>query len=196
MSEPTTFAEFLRRVRAGDAAAAAELVRKYEGIIRREVRLRLSENLQSAFDSTDICQSVLGSFFLRAASGAYDLESPQDLLQLLIGMTRHKFHGEVRRQQAQRRDYRRVEPGPLDALEPAADTPSPSDLVAGRELLDRLRQHLTADELRLADLRAAGRPWAEIAAEVGGTAEGRRKQFARAVSRVCQQLGLEESHDE
>ena len=35
------FAELLGRVRAGDAGAAAELVRRYEPLIRREVRLRL-----------------------------------------------------------------------------------------------------------------------------------------------------------
>ena len=35
------FAEFLRRIRSGDEAAAEELVRLYEPLIRREVRLRV-----------------------------------------------------------------------------------------------------------------------------------------------------------
>src|SRR5262245_39785011 len=39
--EPT-FADFIRRLRAGDARAAAELVRRYEPHLRRIVRLNLA----------------------------------------------------------------------------------------------------------------------------------------------------------
>ena len=38
----------------------------------------------------DIGQSVMGSFFLRAALGEYDLDRPEDLIRLLISMTRNK----------------------------------------------------------------------------------------------------------
>jgi len=41
MTEPGAFADFIDRVRAGDEQAAAELVRRYEPLIRREVRLHL-----------------------------------------------------------------------------------------------------------------------------------------------------------
>src|SRR4051794_4681777 len=37
------FAEFLSRVRAGDESAAAELVQQYEPLLRREVRMRLTD---------------------------------------------------------------------------------------------------------------------------------------------------------
>ena len=40
MTEGTTFADFIRRIRAGDDRAAQELVERYEPVIRREVRLR------------------------------------------------------------------------------------------------------------------------------------------------------------
>ena len=40
----------------------------------------------------------------------------------------------------------------------------------------------------LAELRADGCEWTEIASRLGGTAEARRKQLARAVDRVEQQL--------
>ena len=78
MSESPSFAEFMERVRAGDQQAAAELVRQYESLIRREVRLHLEDRrLCRVFDSMDVCQSVLGSFFLRVAAGQYDLERPE-----------------------------------------------------------------------------------------------------------------------
>jgi len=43
MPEEVSFADFLDRIRAGDEQAAAELVRQYEPVIRREVRLRLHD---------------------------------------------------------------------------------------------------------------------------------------------------------
>ena len=43
MSEGLSFEELLRRVRAGDQAAARELVQRYEPTIRRAVRFRLSD---------------------------------------------------------------------------------------------------------------------------------------------------------
>ena len=79
---------------------------------------------------------------------------------------------------------------------PAQD-PSPSRQVAGRELLSELPGVAwTTEEGRLAELRAQGLEWAVIAAEVGGTPQARRKQLARAASRVARELGLDESDDD
>jgi RNA polymerase sigma-70 factor (ECF subfamily) len=190
MSDSTSFADFIRRIRAGDDQAAQELVARYEPVIRREVRLRLKDpRLQSQFDWTDVCQSVMASFFLRAASGQYDLEEPGQLLKLLVVMTRHKLANQERRHRAERRDYRRLEPhDPADLEGRAIPQPSPSRLVAGRELLEEFRRRLTEEERALVDLRAQGCEWPEIAAKLGGTPQARRKQFARAVDRVEGQL--------
>jgi hypothetical protein len=81
-------------------------------------------------------------------------------------------------------------------MEAAAAGRSPSEVVAGRELLHEMRRRLTDEERRLADLRAQGRAWDEIAAEVGGTAGARRKQLARALDRVTRELGLDEAADD
>jgi hypothetical protein len=55
-----------------------------------EVRRRLNDpSLYPLFDSMDICQSVLASFFLRAAAGEYDLDGPAQLLRLLVGIARN-----------------------------------------------------------------------------------------------------------
>ncbi len=190
MSEDAAFADFIRRIRAGDDQAARELVQRYEPVVRREVRLRLrDQRLASRFDWTDVCQSVMASFFARAADGQYDLEQPDQLLRLLVVMTRHKLTQQVRRHSAGRRDYRRLEAQDPAYLEGrAVAVPSPSRLVAGRELLEEYRRRLSAEERRLADLRAQGWEWAEIAAELGGTADACRKQLARALDRVEQQL--------
>jgi len=190
MPEGTVFTEFIRRIRAGEDEAARELVARYEPIIRREVRMRLRDpRLYSRFDWTDVCQSVMASFFVRASAGQFDLDEPDQLLRLLVVMTRHKLAKEERRHRALRRDYRRLEPGDPAQLEAQSTAaPSPSQLVAGRELLDEFRRRLNDEERQLADLRAQGYEWAEIASRLGGTPGARSKQLARALDRVEQQL--------
>src|SRR3954454_24985367 len=111
MDDEPSFAEFLRRVRAGDDSAAAELVRRYEPALRLEIRLRMGDpKLRRLLDPADVCQSVLGSFFVRAALGQFDLDRPEQLMGLLITMARNKVALQARRQRTQRRDNRREQP--------------------------------------------------------------------------------------
>src|SRR5262249_17937765 len=168
MADDNDFADLIRRVRAGDEQAAAEVVRRYEPEIRVEVRLwlrRRNPQLRRAFDSMDICQAVLASFFLRAAAGQYDLDQPEQLLRLLVVMARHKLSEQVKYQQSQRRDVRRVQSVGPEHDGVAAVNDSPSDLVAGQELVREFRSRLSDEERRLVDLRAEGRDWAAIAAK-------------------------------
>lgn len=198
MSEPTSFADLIRRVRGGDADAAAELVRNYEPAIRRAVRFRLANaHLGNVLDSMDICQSVLGSFFVRAASGQYEIDQPEQLLKLLVTMARNKLIAQGRRQFAQRRDQRRMTPGGGDdAPEFVSGTPSPSRHVAARELLEEVHKQLSPDERQLVEWRNQGLEWADIATRVDATPEAIRKRFARAMDRVAEQLGIEEGGHE
>jgi RNA polymerase sigma-70 factor (ECF subfamily) len=196
--EDAGFADFIRRIRAGDDRAARELVERYDPVIRREVRLRLrDQRLSTRFDWTDIRQSVMASFFVRAAAGQYDLTQPDQVLRLLVAMTRNKLAQQVRRHRSDRRDYRRLEAhDPAYVERRSAAAPSPSRLVAGRELLEDFRRRLSPDERRLADLRAEGFEWAEIAARLGVTADACRKQLARALDRVEEQLAASEAGDD
>ena len=92
MGDDGNFDAAIRRIRAGDETAAAELVRRYEQLIRREVRLHLEDDrLRRLFDSMDVVQSVLASFFIRTAAGEYDLDRPEQLAALLVQMTRKKL---------------------------------------------------------------------------------------------------------
>src|SRR5262245_18744068 len=103
MCEPVPFEDLIRRVRAGDQAAAADLVSCYEPAMRWAVRFRLADaRLGNVLDSMDICQSVLGSFFVRAASGQYEIDQPDQLLTLLVTMARNKLVAQGRKQFAQR----------------------------------------------------------------------------------------------
>jgi RNA polymerase sigma factor (sigma-70 family) len=198
MSDQELFTDFIRRIRAGDEQAAEELVRRYEPLIRRRIRLQLEDRrLGRLFDSMDVCQSVLASFFVRTAAGQYDLEQPEQLLKLLVTMARNKLASEARRQHRQRRDDRRVVPGGGDELaEVATRDPSPSRYAAGKDLLHRVRASLNDEERQIADLRGQGLGWPEIAVQLGGTADARRMQLTRALERVSRELGLDEDGSE
>jgi RNA polymerase sigma-70 factor (ECF subfamily) len=195
MTEPIPFEDFIRRIRAGDGQAAEDLVRLYEPLIRREVRLHLEDRrLNRLFDSMDVCQSVLGSFFLRAAAGQYDLERPDQLARLLVRMARNKLASAARTQHRQRRDQRRVAGGGQEHLDQLTDPrPSPDSIVASADLLRRFRQQLSDEERQLVDLRSQGMAWPDVVSRLGGTAGGRRMQLSRAIERVARSLGLESS---
>jgi RNA polymerase sigma factor (sigma-70 family) len=197
MADTPTFADFIQRIRSGDGRAAEELVRRYEPLVRREVRLRLDDRrLERVFDSMDVCQSVLKSFFVRTAAGQFDLDEPGELVRLLVAMARNKLASAARQANRQKRDHRRAT-GDDAALEAVAGGgPTPSRLAAGRELLGEVRGRFTEEERRLADLRADGMTWEEVAGRVGGTAQARRVQFGRAVDRVAAELNLDGSTDE
>jgi RNA polymerase sigma factor (sigma-70 family) len=196
MPEDQSFHALLRRVRAGDEDAATEVVRKYEPALRRLIRMRLTDpRLTRLLDSMDVCQSVMANFFVRMAAGQFELNTPDQLLKLLSTMARNRLLDHVAQQTAERRDQRRRTEGD-EALEGiASPQPSPSQVVAARDLLDWVRASMSEDERFLADQRALGREWAEIAAETGGTAEALRKRLARAVDRAARQLGLDEVSD-
>jgi RNA polymerase sigma-70 factor (ECF subfamily) len=190
LSDEPDFTDFVRRLRAGDEDTAAELVRRYEPAVRVFIKLRLTDPaLRRRLDPEDVCQSVLASFFVRAAAGQYDLVHPDQLVALLTAMARNKLAGQARRHQRACRDAHRA--GAL-APDVAAPGPSPGTALANRELLARVRDLLTPEERDLADRRAAGDEWAAIAEAVGGTAQARRKQLERALDRALTQLGLDD----
>jgi RNA polymerase sigma factor (sigma-70 family) len=196
VTDDQAFADLIRRVRSGDQRAAAEIVQQYEPEIRREVRVRLHEpRLRRVLDSTDICQSVLGSFFVRVASGQFELNRPDELIRLLMTMTRNKVVRQVRRSRTQRRDERRNDPINSAELETLSGGHGPSEIVAGAELLQAFRDRLTPEERIMVDRRTEGCEWSEIAAELGGSANARRKQFARAADRAARELGLDDDRD-
>ncbi|QJW99127.1 ECF-type sigma factor [Frigoriglobus tundricola] len=108
MANEPQFADLIRRVRAGQAEAAAELVDQFEPEIRRAIRMRLTDpRLRRVLDSVDICQSVFGQFFARAAAGQFDLQEPNQLVRLLVVMAQNRLRNHAAFQQAARRDQRR-----------------------------------------------------------------------------------------
>lgn len=194
----TSVGELLGKVRGGDAAAAEELVRTYEPELRRAIRVRLTDaRLRRLVDSIDICQSVLAGFFVRTAAGQYDIQTPEELLKLLVTMARNRVIDWARRSQADRRDGRRdvsIEQDNGEQMQFASPQPGPVSVLVSRELLEQVRSRLSDEELKLMEQRAEGLDWNEIAAQTGDQANAVRMRLTRALDRVAEELGLEQSH--
>ena len=191
-----SFSSFIAKIRVGDEGAAREMVDQFEQIIRCEVRLRLDDfRLRRIFDSMDISQSVLKSFFMRARSGHFEIESTEQLVGLLTQMTRNKLATEVRTQRAGRRDFRLMAATPVEDIAVVSTSPSPDRQSLDRDLLASVRRRFTEEECRIADLRAEGWEWPEIASQLGGSPGGRRMQLTRAVNRVATDLRLDDDQN-
>ena len=189
------FRELIQRVRDRDPEAARELILRYESAIRRVIRIRMRDaGMRRLLDSTDICQSVMASFFIRTALGQYELDSPQQLVGLLTAIARNKLANQANRLRARRRDIRRD--SSADDGEPIPDSaPDPGDQASARELLVKVRERLGSDERHLAEQRSLGRSWGELADELGGTEVALRKKLTRAVNRAMADLGLGDESD-
>ena len=195
MLSDAQFTDLLNRTRNGDQDAARALVKEYEPEIRRAARMRLTDpQLRRIVDSMDICQSVFGRFFRSATDGSFDLERPEQLLVLLITMTRNRVIDEHRRQSAAKRSGGEMN----DAVSPdelVEDSPGPRTAAAARELLTEVRSRLSAEELVIADRRGAGQSWEEISAELNESAESLRKRLERALQRVREQMNVSSEAD-
>ncbi len=193
MAEAQSFEDLLEKVRTGDAEAAEKLVRTYEPAIRRAIRFRMSDTrLGAAFDSMDVCQSVLGSFFVRAATGQYDLEKPEQLMGLLVSMARKKLAMKVRHERAAMRDNRKRVSGDPVEHNLAGSASTPSGMFQAKEMLGEVQARLSPEEQELVKLRSDGMEWRDIADQMGGSPEALRKKLARAVDRVASELGIDE----
>jgi RNA polymerase sigma-70 factor (ECF subfamily) len=192
LSEAEAFRDLFGRVRNGDEQAAEELVRRYESTIRMAIRVRLNHSgMRRLLDSMDICQSVLGNFFVRAASGQFEIETPTQLVNLLVTMARNRFVNHAEYQQAARRSSRRVDPS-FNVEKAAAPGATPSKVLAYKELLEMVKQRLSDEEKTLAQRRATGQSWKEIAVDLGEPPDTLRFRLTRALNRVARELQLDD----
>ncbi len=196
MSDDDTpnFDELLQRVRAGDYAAAGELWVRFEPEIRRTLRVRLWQSgLRGREETEDRLQSVALLFFDRLDRGKLDqrldeLESPEELLNLLKKMARGKYVDWIRYRSAERRGQQKKQGMEAMAVEPPGDDTRVSQAVQHDELVRDGLAELDDDERRIADLRRAGHSWQQIADHLNTTREAVRKKFYRAVDRLKQRL--------
>jgi len=184
------FPEWMKRVRSGEPAAVAEFVDRYGPLIRRAIRVRgTGGRLQRILDSEDLCQSVMRRFFAHKDDASTPAEDPAKLLNWLLEVARNRLREQRRRERATKRGgerRREVDPPVLDRL--AGDNPNIEARAADRELLARIMGQMTPDQRVVAERRAAGEEWSEIARDYGVTAEAMRKRYRRGLEPIVSGL--------
>jgi RNA polymerase sigma factor (sigma-70 family) len=187
------FADFMKRLRRGEPGAVSAFVRLFEGRIQQAVRGPLRYyRLSRIMDASDISQAVLADFFRRDLPMRITVDSSSQLWRLLLCMARNKVLDEARKSQADCRDQRRVDHHGSESLSDFSqeDEPTPSKIVAGRELVGEIYRRMTEDERAVARLRSEGFDWQTIAKERGSNPDAVRKKLFRAMERVSHEMGL------
>jgi RNA polymerase sigma-70 factor (ECF subfamily) len=160
---------FLARIRAGDEAAARELLSRYEPQVRLVVRRQLPRILRAQFDSLDFVQSVWGSFFRRMRTPSPELEDPRNLMVFLARAARNKLIDEYRRALTKKKDVR-TEESLWEGDRPrelVAEEEGPTEIAEAREALQRLRELIPEGRRAILELKAEGFSHQEIGAQLG-----------------------------
>jgi RNA polymerase sigma factor (sigma-70 family) len=192
----SAFEDLLERVRAGDAAAAAEIFDTYKPAVKRVVAAVMRvESITRVADPSDVYQSVMASFFIRAALGQYDISGPDQLMALLKRIAKNKV-ADLARSPGRRTSVVPIAAPGLAGVELADPAKGPASQIMWKDLLEQVRNRFTDDERRVSDLRAQGLKWDEVAAQLGDKADAAKKRLYRAVERIARELNLEGLSDD
>lgn len=204
------FRNLIERFRDGDVDAAEELVRRYEPLVRREVRRKLGERLRQLFDSIDIVQSMWGDFFEgmnpregtsgQEARRPFDLESPGRLVALLRVIAGRKIYAKARELA---KEWEVVRPAGSHADQLIDQEASLTSWIMDQELIQEILRRMSPPVRRVFELRAEGREWKEIlesrdgimkdlgpsAGDFPKTEVNLRQWYRRALKRIADGLG-------
>jgi RNA polymerase sigma-70 factor (ECF subfamily) len=171
MSEESSFANLMVRLRAGDQSAASAIWEQYQSRLVALARSRLDERMRRKEDAEDMVQSVFRSFFRRAAEGQFDVENRERLWSLLTVITLRKCGHHIDYFRAARRDVRRETA--MDSGEDSsahwdaiAREPTPSEVMMLTDTVDQLMRDLKDRDRKILELALQGEPIPEISRQV------------------------------
>jgi DNA-directed RNA polymerase specialized sigma24 family protein len=179
MNADGSVTHWIRRLQAGDAAAAQPLFERYFGPMVRLARARLHGRPNCVRDEEDVALSAFASFCRRAGQGKFPkLTGGDNLWPLLVVITSRKAANELQRARRKKRGGAvGGEPAVADdeftaeerGMEQLADTePTPDFAALMAEEFERLLDLLPDAKLRaIALLKMDGYSHSEIAAKLG-----------------------------
>src|SRR4051812_28751710 len=170
----------------GDEAAASELFERYYIRLLDLIRGQLGWKLREVEGSTDVAQSVLRSFFSQIRQNHVQIGPDNSLWPLLVTIALNKMRNRGKFWQRECRDPSRQVP--LEAQDdPLEQGPSPQDVVAVKELVDRLLEPFSDRRRKIIELILEGRPVGEIATELG-TTERTVYNTRKAAAKILEQV--------
>jgi len=187
--------QLLARWQAGDQDAAAQMFHRYAQRLIGLARSRLSDRLNRRLDPEDVVQSAYRSFFAGARAGRYDLQHGGDLWRLLVRITLHKLHDQVKRHSADKRAVAAESTfGGEDSLHGIAGAvmapePSPTEAVALVDELEQVMRRLDPLGRRILEMRLQGFSPEEIATDTQRCPRTVRRLLARIRDELQHDLG-------
>jgi RNA polymerase sigma factor (sigma-70 family) len=187
---PEGIAALIARVRQGDEAALAELLRQYEPKIRLTARYLLRPVLRRYLDSIDVSQSVQFHLMDGLRRGSLDLHDSETFVALAVTLVRRKVAQHWRHLQREHhlRFGRPEGQGPEEIPVATPDPPGdPAQAAQQSEELQRLWRILDPTERRLLELRLQGHSTEEAATQMGFAANVLRVRLSRLRKRLRDQ---------
>jgi RNA polymerase sigma-70 factor (ECF subfamily) len=167
-------AELVRRYRAGDDAAAADLYLRYARRLRTLARQYCGPAYAGRFDADDVVQSVFRAFFEGVRRETYDVPPSGELWGLLLVLAVNKVRSLVGHHRAGKRAVHRT----TSIADPDALAADESAAALIRLVLDEQLAGLPESNRAVVRLRTEGYEVGEIAARTG--------RSRRTVERVLQ----------
>lgn len=189
MADEPSFQDLMLQVRAGNSAAIDKMTSRYGDAVLRAARMRMfNARLRRAFDSQDIFQSVMKSFFLRYARSEnnWQIKTPGDLANLLASMAKNKVVDKARGESAEIRGGDRPAM-PINDGEDFEDgrATRPDEIVALQEEYERCWKLFDQDARALYLMHFEKKlSWEEIGVLLGSTGEACRKKLERILKDV------------
>jgi RNA polymerase sigma-70 factor (ECF subfamily) len=194
MSRNDSFADVMARLRAGDAAAAAQVFRRFTHRLIGLARAHLDSRVRRKVDPEDVLQSVCRSFFVRCEQGKLDLADWDSLWALLTVITLRKCGRWARTFHTAQRDVNVEVPvaGASEAssvIELFAEDPSPVEAAALSELVEQLLCDLGERDSAILTLALQGYSAAEISEQLGRP----KRTVYRVLERIKRRLQATEA---
>jgi RNA polymerase sigma-70 factor (ECF subfamily) len=171
MSETSSFAVLMQRLRSGEDRAAREVCERFTRQLVALARRQVAHRLAHKVDPEDVTQSALKSFFVRHRDGQLQVGDWAGLWSLLTLIVRRKCIDRVEFHCAARRDVGREVSAPLgrdQAWQHASDRePLPEEAVLLAETIEHLFRAADDDERPVLELSLQGWTAAEISLHLG-----------------------------
>ena len=184
MDQDSSFVCVVRDLQAGDQAAAKRVFHAYFARLVKFSQARIARRYHAKADPEGVAASVLKTFFLQHATGAFNqLADWEELWRLLVHVAACKCLNRVRKltrpvdgseDGGRRREDR--EQGLLADGSWVADSVRPEDDVIAADLIDELTADWSAKERQVIDMSLDGREVKEIAEAI--------RQSERTVIRI------------
>jgi RNA polymerase sigma-70 factor (ECF subfamily) len=185
-----SFADWLRRLRAGDDAAARAVFQRFARRLIGLARRQFHASLKYKVDPEDVVQSAYKSFFRGFDEGKLTVGNWDGLWGLLTLITLRKCADRVEYHRAECRDAIREVPAPTGAVGRAAGMealsrePTPLEAAVLSDTVEQLLAGLDEDERPIVELSLQGYTTQEISQQL----DRAERSVRRLRERVRQRL--------